>query len=370
MPYAGIMDVSCYRQFDSCCWCDDWCSCEWCFCEDFTAGTGAFFIEEAIIGHYLKITRFDNHFRGAPWVKHFHFIVMPDFAVRAAALKAGDVDIALDLLPQDAWDIYSYWDNLSVIASNDFQTSFLQFNMNSLAINCVFVRRAIAYALDKEFLSHIFSGTPADDHLWGVHLSSYLNTGAKPFNTLSAKDMLNNAGYYLCCCENWIHINGEPFPTLSLLVPAEDILLTEKAWFISDMLSQLGIHVEINPVPQEDFCEYLKNGYFDIILLNKVADNLLALYQLYVGGEIQNYGNFNSEVINYLFDKAFSTLCPMVSQLLFWEIQYELSYHMPVLSLVSQPRYIAFHNSLQGISFSACRTFLNLREVWLLCYTN
>ena len=63
--------------------------------------------------------------------------------------------------------------------------------------------------------------------------------GIRPFNLNRAMQLLNEAGY-----------NGE---AINLLVPLEDVILVNKAWFIQYMLTEAGINVEVNLVSQTYF---------------------------------------------------------------------------------------------------------------------
>jgi len=295
-----------------------------------------------------------------------------------------DVDIALDILPQDALRIKeNYSDYLDVIMLEGAKTSFLQFNMTSSVLSDVRVRQAIAHLLDRqEMESRVLQGfgTVSAGHLWGMSLPSYLdydNLVVWQFDPGRATELLNEAGYFLVYCEysqsccdflqncfgTWKNLDGEPMPALSLLTPTEDFLLIRKAQYIKETLTSFGIPVEMNFVTKTYFDGYLKVGNFDIALLNMFANDLYSLYQLYTQNGGLNHGDFHCEQIEYLFDKAFSTICPETSLILLHQIQYILSFHIPVLGLVNHPRFIGLDNATQGISFSVCGSIINLNGV-------
>jgi len=179
-----------------------------------------------------------------------------------------------------------------------------------------------------------------------MRLLSYQNISRREFNRDIAMGLLSNAGYM-----------GE---TLSLLVPYENSSLVTKAWFIHQMLADVGVLVELNFVHQPLIYEYLENGEFDIFLNSMHSNNLFLLYHVFVGDRALNHGGFHIEEINYLFAKAFSEFDPVARQGYLFQIQYILSQYLPTLSLIHQSRFTATNNSIQGISTSACGSILNL----------
>ncbi|MCL2860901.1 MAG: leucine-rich repeat protein [Firmicutes bacterium] len=353
-PFAGIVDVSCFS------WCSNCCCCE---C-DFVSGTDAFFIEWFLPEQKLVLSRFDYHFRGVPPTKYIYFIPILDCSDRSLSLEFGEVDISLDISTEDAERINDS-DNLYVIKLENAKTTFLQFNLDNPVLNDVQVRQAIAHAIDRESWTLNFNSRVSQDHVWGANLASYADNLTREFSPEFARQKLEDAGYMLFGSEQFRRcMDGEPL-SLSLLVSSQDFTLTNKAHFIQQSLIDINLNIELNIVTQELFYEYLHSGYFDIVLKNRSVNTLFYLFEMYAYGGALNYGNFNHDELNPLFQQAFYTPDDCLKYSLLQQIQYILSHYLPSLGLSHQPRFIATTNSisLTSISSSTCAVILNLSAI-------
>jgi peptide/nickel transport system substrate-binding protein len=70
-------------------------------------GTGAYKFVEWIKGNRLVLERNDEHFNGKGAIKRATFRYMPEVATRLAALKAGEIDVMMQLPPDQVADVSS-----------------------------------------------------------------------------------------------------------------------------------------------------------------------------------------------------------------------------------------------------------------------
>ncbi|HEY8531215.1 MAG TPA: ABC transporter substrate-binding protein, partial [Limnochorda sp.] len=101
--------------------------------------------------------RYDDYYGGSPeippvgpaQVRRVIFQVMPDPASRLAALRAGEIDIMVDV-PVDQIGAIEADPNLELMAVNGTRSFFMEMNVNKPPFNDVRVRQAINHAVDVQ----------------------------------------------------------------------------------------------------------------------------------------------------------------------------------------------------------------------------
>jgi len=197
-------------------------------------GTGPFKLVEFKRDEYLKFDRFDDYWRGRPYLDGVDYKIIPDPNTQLMAFEAGEVD-TLGVQPKDREDLESKGFevqempltvaiNLALIPSSNNPDSPLA------DIN---VRRACEYAIDKQaLLDTIGYGLgkvtnqiyPDNDPNYNPDVVGY------PYNPDKARELLRQAGYE----------HG-----LKLKFYQVDFLTSDFPLAIQGMWAEVGIEMEL-----------------------------------------------------------------------------------------------------------------------------
>jgi peptide/nickel transport system substrate-binding protein len=166
-------------------------------------GTGAFMLEEASPGNYVKLKRNPNWWfakaSGHPDMPYFdgiHVTIIPDPAVRFANLQAGKIDVML--LDKSQYTVAKADPGLNVYRSPGNHLQSLRFNITKSVFKDIRLRQAVSHAIDRQALiagtqfgiARLASCMYPEDH-W-CH-----NPNLKPvtYDPDLSKKLLKDAGY-------------------------------------------------------------------------------------------------------------------------------------------------------------------------------
>jgi ABC-type transport system substrate-binding protein len=167
-------------------------------------GTGPFKVVEWKTDEYIKYEAFPDFWRGKPKLDTILFRVIPDKATGIAALEKGEVNLIEQAIYRGA--LISNYDRLKTIPSLQF-TTYPSVGVNSLcvnlkhpALNNLYVRKAMAYAIDVDSIikgPYCGLAKPATQMFVEVHTAYYNpNIKAYTYNLATAKSYMEKAGYH------------------------------------------------------------------------------------------------------------------------------------------------------------------------------
>ena len=137
-------------------------------------GTGPFKLVEWVRGQRMVMARNDDYWGKKPYVDQMVYRPIIEPAARAAALKAGEVQIAWDL-PVDQVDAFKADDRFNVFLRGIPATKVIECWQKSGPFSDMNVRKAVNMAIDRQTLANvILKGTavPATQ-LYGIGAASY-----------------------------------------------------------------------------------------------------------------------------------------------------------------------------------------------------
>ena len=217
-------------------------------------GTGPFAFASQRSGDSIVLKANPDYWGGAPKVPGvtFRFISEPTTAL--SALQAGEIDWT-DIVPAQRVEQLRDDDSirLAVTPSNDYW--YLALNEARPPWNDVRVRRAIAYAIDRESIVQATSyGTATANQLaipegnpWYTRYDTYR------LDVDKAKSLLAEAG-------------AAP-DRLDMLVTSEYPQTVTAAQVIADNLEPLGITVDIRTVDMATWLDEQNSGNFDMLMM-------------------------------------------------------------------------------------------------------
>lgn len=137
-------------------------------------GTGPFKLQEWVRGQRTVMVRNDDYWGKKPYVDKMIYRPITDPAARAAALKAGEVQIAWDL-PVDQVEAFKADPRFNVFLRGIPATKVIECWQKSGPFSDINVRKAVNMAIDRETLANvILKGTavPATQ-IYGIGSASY-----------------------------------------------------------------------------------------------------------------------------------------------------------------------------------------------------
>ena len=160
-------------------------------------GSGMFSLEEWVPGSHCSFVRYDGYRKGAAPTRRIVMKLYKEASTRLIALQTGEIDVCIDPSTTDLERIKADA-NLDLIQTPNVVMLYIPMQMEKKGLDNVHVRKALAYAMDKE--SIVFA---AYDGLATVH-NNYINRGqfglnenihVYEYNLEKAKEELALSGY-------------------------------------------------------------------------------------------------------------------------------------------------------------------------------
>lgn len=216
-------------------------------------GTGPFVFESWTPGSTLELSRNEKYWDTAPKLDGVEITLVKDAVAQVAQLRAGQVDVAVTASPRDTAslgkDTAKYTVNRFDGAENEI---YVGSDVSVPALKDVRVRRAIAYALDRErIVSEVYQGVGRPANLpWSEKSPAYDKAQDTTYShdPAKAKALIAEAG---------------AVPTLPLSYPAGNATYEAVAQIVQSNLKDVGITADLRPIEFTDFITKLIGGTFD-----------------------------------------------------------------------------------------------------------
>jgi peptide/nickel transport system substrate-binding protein len=167
------------------------------FADNAPVGTGPYKFVEWKRDQYLKLERFDGHWRGPAPIKTFIIRVIPETSTQIAELKTGGVDMVRNLAPDLIPDLKAN-PNTYVSTAPILRTHYVQLDMREAPFDKKEARQAANYAIDRQaIVDRLMGGL-------GKVVPTVINPMAFGFDSAvegygydakKAKELLKQAGY-------------------------------------------------------------------------------------------------------------------------------------------------------------------------------
>lgn len=297
-------------------------------------GTGPFELTSWSSGDKAVLEAYDDYWKDdQPNIDRIEFRILPEDSSKVSQLETGSIDL-LDRMPPQFTGRIESSGNASVITTPGVSSGRIDFNTDVEPLDDRRVRRAIAWALDKQQITETV-------------LQGYGNP---------AKSILPDSfPQYNDSISDFNHPNGDPSQAEQLLADAghSDLSLEIKtstssrhertATLVQSMLDNVGISTEIQTLEGNAFFSQETSGDYEVAVSNWTwfgdPDTLLYLYHT----DGLNVWNISNEELDNLLDEQRRAVDPEERQQLIDEIQqivYEEAYSV----------YTYYPQRIQGIS--------------------
>ena len=318
-------------------------------------GAGPFRFVSWRRGVEVVLERNPYYYRGVPQVEQIIFRPIVEDHSRLAALEAGEIDLAVNLPPDD---LPRLRDNPAFTVAEDpgmsMHTWYLVFNVTRPPFDDVRVRQAVAHAIDREaIVAGILRGTGvvAKNFLPPAVWSYIEDVAQYPYDPERARELLAEAG----------HAGGL---TIDFWMPESGSGMQQPVAMgtvIQDYLRRVGINANIQVfewgtylarviVPTERVAEL--PAMFQLSWLGQNGDPDYHLYTLLSSGRVPPYGfnvgHYNNEVVTDLVERARQLPTQEERTPLYQEAQRLIMADLPVLPVNHETQIVVMRSGITG----------------------
>lgn len=229
-------------------------------------GTGPFKFVEWIHDVHVKLIRFDDYFKGKPYLEGIEFRIIPEEATRLAEFQAGNlevVDIPFGMIKFLQAD--PKWKDMVVIYPM-LGIYYVGFNMEKEPFkNNKKLRQAFNYAVDRKGICEVIREGAA---IPAKGFSPPSLPGFDPtiegytYNPEKARQLLAEAGYP----------GGKGLPSITYWHNAPSKTHSAIAQYIQANLRDIGVNVDINTMDWAAYLQFCQEGKPQMFRMGWVAD--------------------------------------------------------------------------------------------------
>ena len=227
-------------------------------------GSGPFMLEAAEPGEQITLKRNPHYWEQAPALAGVTFRIIPDALVRVLEFKKGNIDLMQNDIEPDMvpWLERNTGADVGTYLGTTFQ--YIGINLTHPILKNVKVRRALAYAIDRDRLvRHILKGmgTVAGGVLSPLNWAYEENLQHWPYDPERAKQLLDEAGFP--------DPDGDgPLPRFTLSFKTTNLDLRRRvAEAIKEQLQKVGIELDVRSYEWAAFYSDIKKGNFHLYSL-------------------------------------------------------------------------------------------------------
>ena len=299
-------------------------------------GTGPFTVAEWVRGDRIVLARNpDYHVQGLPKLDRVVYRFIPDPNAAVAALKAGDVDVAMfGIAPEHVPDLQRD-PRFQVIIGETTNDVILAMNNSRKPYSDVRVRRALTHAINKGEvvkgamfgLGRILGSNVDPLNPYFVDLA-----GAMPYDPARARKLLVEAGYP----------NG--FDAVLKVAP-QYYYTVRSGEVIASQLQKVGVKVKIEQVEWGQWLSRVwKEAEYDLTIIGHAEAWDIANY-----ANPKYYFRYDSPKFQELYRTSEVTVDDRARRALYVQMQKLLVEDAPVVWLFVHPRLAAAKKGLQGL---------------------
>ena len=298
-------------------------------------GSGAFMLEAAEPGEQITLRRNPHYWEHKPALGGVIFRIIPDALVRVLEFKKGNIDLMQNDIEPDMvpWLKKNTAADVGAYPGTTFQ--YIGINLTHPILKNVKVRRALAYAIDRESLvRHILKGigTVAGGVLSPLNWAYEKNIEPWPYDPERAKQLLDEAGFP--------DPDGDgPLPRFRLSFKTTNIDLRRRiAEAIKEQLQKVGIELDVRSYEWAAFYSDIKKGNFHLYSLAWVG--ILdpdILFQIFHSSSFppagDNRGHYSNPEVDHLLEQGRATNNQQERKQIYAKAQKLLAQDLPYVPL-------------------------------------
>ena len=328
-------------------------------------GTGSFRFVSQKMDQDVIVERNAQSWRTQPRIERARFAVVPDAITMALELEKGTGDVAINSLPMDALPDLAKRPNLQVEDVAGTEVQYLAFNLRDPLLSRVEVRRAIAYAIDRDLIIRTLlrgHAQPAVSLLPPTHWAWTGDVDRYDYDPARAESLLDAAGYPRGA-------DGVRFHLAMKTSTTEDARLL--AAVLQQQLSRVGIALELRSYEFATFYSDVTRGAFQMYSLRWIGGNEQPDIFDYVfetkhfSPQGANRGHYSNARLDALLEDAAQTAAMEQRRKDYVEAQQILSRDLPAVNLWYLDTVVVHSRRLVDVKASASGSYRFLETAHL-----
>jgi peptide/nickel transport system substrate-binding protein len=313
-------------------------------------GTGAFRFVNAAQDEEVILDRNADYWRGAPRAARVRFKVAPDATVRALELRKGAADVAINALTADTVRALERERHLRIVQAPGSVYQYIALNMQDPALRQPAVRRALAYAIDRQpLIAYLWrdQARPAISVLPPNHWAFNPNAKDYPHDPAQAIALLDAAGFRPGADGVRLRL------TMKTSTEETSRLL---AAVVQQQLKQVGVAVELRSDEFATFYADIVKSAFQMYTLRWIRVNNdpdifeYCFHSRRVPPKGANRGHYSNPALDKLLDASRVEMNQDKRRAILFDIQKTVNDDLPYLHLWCYDNVIVHHERWSGIT--------------------
>lgn len=335
-------------------------------------GTGPFKFSEWKKGSHVTLVRNEDFFiPGKPYLDRLIFQTIPDAASRILALESGDIDyLSYQSVPSSAVPRLTTSSNLTT-TTEGFESlasiGMLAINVESPILGDVRVRKALAHAMDKQFITERADysvGKPATGPIASTSWAYEADVEPYPHDLAKAAALLDEAGYPL-------QADGTRF-SIRLIADGGVEFHRKAAEILKEQFAQVGVNLELELLERNVMLDrvYIKRDFdTQIHIFSTGADPAIDVSRLYVSTNIRpvnftNASGYRNETVDRLFAEGQSAFTVEDRTKAYQEVQQILVDELPAIWLEEVGIVGVWNSKFHGLHEWSAYSYYSFWDAW------
>jgi len=314
-------------------------------------GSGPFRFISAEPDKEVIIERNPDYWGEKARLERVRFMVVPDTTTRALELRKGSADIVSNALTSDLVLALEREPNLEVLHGPGTVLNYLAFNLRDPILKDVRVRRAIAFAINRQpMIEYLWRGfaQPAASVLPRQSWAYNAEVPGYDYDPRRARQILDTAGYRA--------VGGVRFH-LTMKTSTEETTRLIAA-VLQQQLREVGIALDIRTFEFATFFSDVTSGAYQLYSLRWIGGNEdpdifeYAFHSAKFPPHGANRSYYSNPRIDALIDQARSELDQNTRKQLYAEIQQILADELPYVNLWYLDNMLVHSKRVQGLTLN------------------
>ncbi len=303
-------------------------------------GTGPYVMSEYSAGSYVKFTKNENYFLGAPSIDNIVYRIIENENTAMTAIQSGEVDAWIGT-PAQVAQMNLDSANLTVYPYQEGRVAYMM--INAVRVQNEDLRKAILYALDKKAIADAaLLSSDYYDLPW-----SFMPPNSKFFTEDVEKYEQN-----LDKSKEYLAASGVQKPELNLAYSGSDSLQSTSALLVQEQLEKAGFKVTLSGIDSKALSQQMKDKnntydmYFGGYIMGIDPDTFSSLFET---GAAYNYMYYDQPEINELFAQGRKETDETKRKEIYTNIQKKIQDTACFYPLYSNKRLLVVSKNVSGI---------------------
>ena len=303
-------------------------------------GTGPYVMSEYSAGSYVKFTKNENYFLGAPSIDNIVYRIIENENTAMTAIQSGEVDAWIGT-PAQVAQMNLDSANLTVYPYQEGRVAYMM--INAARVQNEDLRKAILYALDKKAIADAaLLSSDYYDLPW-----SFMPPNSKFFTEDVEKYEQN-----LEKSKEYLAASGVQKPELNLAYSGSDTLQSTSALLVQEQLEKAGFKVTLSGIDSKALSQQMKDKnntydmYFGGYIMGIDPDTFSSLFET---GAAYNYMYYDQPEINEMFAQGRKETDETKRKEIYTNIQKKIQDTACFYPLYSNKRLLVVSKNVSGI---------------------